>query len=147
VRAPYFPESPYMTKTQARAVRPAIRMIDSEADRLTELALLQQHELNRIYEMLLGEIDRAKIVSAAAMPGDVVTMGSEVTFRDEKTGIERTVELVYPGEADIDAGRVSILTPMGAGLIGLSAGQSILWPDRGGAEHRLTIVAVKRPVG
>ena len=34
-----------------------------------------------------------------------------------------------------------------AGLIGLSAGQSILWPDRGGAEHRLTIVAVKRPVG
>ena len=136
-----------MTKTQARAARPAIRMIDSEADRLTELALLQQHELNRIYEMLLGEIDRAKIVSAAAMPGDVVTMGSEVTFRDEKTGTERTVELVYPGEADIDAGRVSILTPVGAGLIGLSSGQSILWPDRGGTEHRLTIVAVKRPVG
>lgn len=134
-----------MITTKARAARPAIRMIDIEADRLTELALLQQHELNRIYEMLLGEIDRAKICSAEAMPGDVVTMGAHVTFRDEKTGTERTVELVYPGEADIDAGRVSILTPVGAGLIGLRTGQSILWPDRGGVEHRLTIVDVKQP--
>ncbi|RYD41162.1 MAG: transcription elongation factor GreAB, partial [Sphingomonadales bacterium] len=36
-------------------------------------------------------------------------------------------------------------TPVGAGLIGLSVGQSINWPDRGGIEHRLTIVAVDQP--
>jgi regulator of nucleoside diphosphate kinase len=135
-----------MTKIKARAARPAIRMIDTEADRLTELALQKQYELNRIYEMLLGEIDRAAICSADTMPADVVTMGAEVRFRDEKTGAERTIELVYPGQADIDAGRVSILTPVGAGLIGLRTGQSILWPDRGGTEHRLTIVDVKPPL-
>src|SRR3546814_13286656 len=58
----------------------------------------------------------------------------------------RTVRLVYPAEADIAEGRMSILTPVGAGLIGLSVGQSINWPDRGGIEHRLTIVAVEQPV-
>src|SRR3546814_1242385 len=63
-------------------------------------------------------------------------MGSSVTFIDEKSRAERTVRLVYPAEADIAAGRMSILTPVGAGLIGLSVGQSINWPDRGGIEHR-----------
>ena len=134
-----------MSKTKARAARPVIHMIDVEADRLTELTLHKQHELNRIYEMLLGEIDRAAICSRDTIAANVVTMGSEVTFIDEKTGTQRTVELVYPAFADIAAGRVSILTPVGAGLIGLRTGQSILWPDRSGEDHRLTIVAVKQP--
>ena len=134
-----------MTKTKARAARPVIHMIDVEADRLTELTLHKQHELNRIYEMLLGEIDRAAICSRDTIAANVVTMGSEVTFIDEKTGTQRTVELVYPAFADIAAGRVSILTPVGAGLIGLRTGQSILWPDRSGEEHRLTIIEVKQP--
>lgn len=134
-----------MSKTKARAARPVIHMIDVEADRLTELTLHKQHELNRIYEMLLGEIDRAAICSRDTIAANVVTMGSEVTFIDEKTGTQRTVELVYPAFADIAAGRVSILTPVGAGLIGLRTGQSILWPDRSGEEHRLTIIEVKQP--
>lgn len=127
------------------AARPKIRMIDSEADTLTELTLQKQHEHARLYELLLGEIDRATICSADDMPADVVTMGSEVTFLDEKSGARRTVSIVYPGDADISGGRISILTPVGAGLIGLAPGQSILWPDRSGVEHRLTIVAVKQP--
>lgn len=131
--------------TNSTAARPHIRMIDSEADTLTELTLLKQRDSLRLYDLLLDEIDRATICSRDAMPGDVVTMGSEVTFRDEKTGSARTVQLVYPGDADISAGRISILTPVGAGLIGLAVGQSINWPDRGGTDHALTIVAVRQP--
>ena len=120
-------------------------MIDSEADALTELTLHQQRDSIHFYELLLDEIDRAAICGRADIPSDVVTMGSHVTFLDEKSGAERAVHLVYPGDADISAGRISIMTPIGAGLIGLSVGQSINWPDRGGAEHRLTIIAVKQP--
>lgn len=120
-------------------------MIDSEADTLTELTLQKQHEHARLYELLLGEIDRATICSAESMPANVVTMGSQVTFLDEKSGAERTVSIVYPGEADISGGRISIMTPIGAGLIGLSIGQSIQWPDRNGVEHKLTIIAVQQP--
>ncbi|NIJ36873.1 regulator of nucleoside diphosphate kinase [Sphingopyxis panaciterrae] len=120
-------------------------MIDSEADALTELTLQKQRDNVRLYELLLGEIDRAGICSRADIPADVVTMGSEVAFLDEKTGSERVVHLVYPGDADISTGRISILTPIGAGLIGLSVGQSISWPDRSGVDHRLTITAVRQP--
>ncbi|AJA08889.1 hypothetical protein SKP52_09910 [Sphingopyxis fribergensis] len=134
-----------MTKTKSGAAMPHIRMIDSEADVLTELTLQQQRDSIHFYELLLDEIDRASICGRTDIPPDVVTMGSRVTFVDEKTGAERTVRLVYPAEADISAGRMSILTPVGAGLIGLSVGQTITWPDRGGVEHRLRIVAVKQP--
>jgi regulator of nucleoside diphosphate kinase len=133
-----------MTKKNGAAM-PLIRMIDAEADALTELTLQQQRDSISFYELLLNEIDRAKICDRADIPPDVVTMGSSVTFVDEKSGAQRTVRLVYPAEADIAAGRMSILTPVGAGLIGLSVGQSINWPDRGGVEHRLTIVAVEQP--
>lgn len=134
-----------MTKTKKGAAMPPIRMIDSEADALTELTLQQQRDSINFYELLLDEIDRAAICDRADIPPNVVTMGSKVTFRDEDSGAERTVRLVYPGDADISSGRMSILTPVGAGLIGLSVGQSINWPDRGGAEHRLTIVGVQQP--
>lgn len=134
-----------MTKTKSGAAMPHIRMIDSEADVLTEMTLQQQRNSVRFYELLLDEIDRAAICGRTDIPSDVVTMGSSVTFVDEQSGGERTVRLVYPAEADISAGRMSILTPVGAGLIGLSVGQSINWPDRGGVEHRLTIVAVEQP--
>lgn len=133
-----------MTKTKSGAAMPHIRMIDSEADALTELTLQQQRDSVRFYELLLDEIDRAAICERTDIPSTVVTMGSRVTFADEKNG-ERTVRLVYPAEADIAAGRMSILTPVGAGLIGLSVGQSINWPDRGGIEHRLTIISVEQP--
>ena len=135
-----------MTKKKSGAAMPLIRMIDSEADALTELTLQNQRDSISFHELLLDEIDRAAICDRADIPQDVVTMGSSVTFVDEKSGAERTVRLVYPAEADIAAGRMSILTPVGAGLIGLSVGQSINWPDRGGIEHRLTIVAVEQPV-
>ena len=136
-----------MTKKNKKgAAMPLIRMIDSEADVLTELTLQNQRDSISFYELLLDEIDRAAICERPDIPPDVVTMGSSVTFIDEKSGAERTVRLVYPAEADIANGRMSILTPVGAGLIGLSVGQSINWPDRGGIEHRLTIVAVEQPV-
>ncbi len=40
--------------------------------------------------------------------------------------------LVFPAEADIAAGKVSVLTPVGAALIGLSKGESIAWTARDG---------------
>lgn len=129
-----------------RAKRPPIHMIDTEADTLTELALAKQEQLPLVCQLLLGEIDRATIRRAAAVPDDVVTMKATVSFVDETGGARRTVQIVYPGDADISAGRISILTPIGAGLIGLRIGQSITWPDRDGREHILTIVEVQRPV-
>ena len=74
-----------------------------------------------------------------------VKVHSEVDFVDAANGAVRSVRLVYPSDADIATGRISILTPVGAGLIGLRAGSAILWPDRDGQERALTIRAVLQP--
>jgi regulator of nucleoside diphosphate kinase len=70
-------------------------------------------------------------------------MGSKVSFTTTD-GFNRTYQLVYPGEADISEGKVSVLTPIGAALIGLSEGQSIPWTARDGRELSLTVERVTR---
>lgn len=124
--------------------RPPIAMIDSEADALSDLAISVEDRLPQIAELLLGEVSRAETYSASSLPSGVVTMNALVSFVDEASGTKRTVQLVFPRDADIADGRISILTPVGAGLIGLREGQSILWPDREGRERKLTIVKVAR---
>lgn len=124
--------------------RPPIHMIDTEADSLSALAMATEDRLPQVSELLLNEIGRAKLHAADRIPDNVVTMHGTVRFVDEASGKESTYQLVYPAEADISAGRISILTPVGAGLIGLREGQSILWPDREGNERELRIVEVSR---
>ena len=134
-----------MQAMRADDYRPAIHLIDSECDALYALALRIQPGRPERAAMLLAELDRAQVHSAAALPSDAVTMGSRVEFIDDKSGTPRTVELVYPHEADIDAGKVSILSPVGTGLIGMRAGSAILWPDRDGVGRLLRIVGVVQP--
>ncbi|WP_407649143.1 GreA/GreB family elongation factor [Devosia algicola] len=50
--------------------------------------------------------------------------------------------MVYPVQADISRGRVSVLTPVGAALIGLRTGQSITWETRDGRNNVLTVLSV-----
>ena len=84
-------------------------------------------QLDTIVGMLADELERAKIVTPDTIRPDVVTMHSEVEYQDEVTGEIRRVTLVYPGQDDPDAGGISILTSVGAVLIGLSEGQSMEW--------------------
>lgn len=136
-----------MTMTaQQPAARPPITLIESEADTLADLAVNLRERHPHVSALLLEEIDRAETVAdAAGLPADTVSMGAGVEFVDRKTGERHIVQLVYPKDADIAQGRLSILTPVGAGLIGLKQGQSISWPDRNGEERLLTIEKVNRP--
>lgn len=95
-------------------------------------------------EQLLAELDRARVVADGKLAPDVVRMGSTLRFTTDG-GQDRTVTLVFPADADIATGRVSVLTPIGAALIGLSTGQSIDWTARDGRTHRLTIERVDNP--
>lgn len=128
-----------------QSARPPIIMARSDAERLTALAEDMEHASPQAANMLLDEIERARVAPDHKVPQDVVRMHSTVRFVDEAHGHERTVELVYPHEADIEAGRISVLTPIGAGLIGLRPDQAITWPDREGHERRLRVVEVRMP--
>jgi regulator of nucleoside diphosphate kinase len=121
-------------------------IVVSENDhaRLTGLAESSLDRLPGIAEELLAEMERAKIRPLSRIPANVVRMGSTVTFRGGD-GEVKTVTLVYPGKADIAEGKVSILTPVGAALIGLREGQSVAWTSRDGRRLELEIVAVEAP--
>jgi regulator of nucleoside diphosphate kinase len=123
--------------------RASLHLIDREADVIADLALQVEQRQPQLSALLLAEIDRAEIHAAGDLPPHTVAMNSYVTFIDEGSGNRREVQLVYPQNADIGEGRISILTPVGAGLVGLAKGQSILWPDRDGHTRRLRIEDVR----
>jgi regulator of nucleoside diphosphate kinase len=106
---------------------------------LAHAALARTPELA---EDLIAEMERATILDEAQMPNTVVRMGSEVEFESDDGRQRRRVTLVFPAEADITQGKISVLTPIGTALIGLSQGQSIKWITRDGREQELTVLVV-----
>ena len=133
------------TDNSAASEKPPIHLIDAEYDIIADLALGLARQSPDLSKMLLDEIDRAEIHAPDTLPADVVTIRSKVEVLDGHTGATRQLQLVLPSEADVDAGRLSILTPMGAGLIGLRKGQSIEWPYPNGDTRMLKILKVTRP--
>jgi regulator of nucleoside diphosphate kinase len=114
---------------------------DAEYERLTDLANASMERLPDVAQELLDELERAQIVGDKDVPKDVVRMGSTVTFKSDD-GHTRTLKLVYPADESLDDHRISIMTPVGAALIGLGTGQSISWTARDGKHHRLTVTKV-----
>ncbi|MEQ8346136.1 MAG: nucleoside diphosphate kinase regulator [Sneathiellaceae bacterium] len=111
-------------------------------DRLEALADGARRRQPVVAQRLMHEIMRATVLPSGEMPADVVNLGSEVAFRDESTDALHTVVLVMPEEADIGRRQVSVLTPIGAALIGLAAGASFTWATPGGVARRLTVTSV-----
>ena len=134
-----------MATLRADIARPPLHLLASESDMVATLALQVEHRQPVVAAMLLEEIERAELHEAETLPETAITIGSEVDFVDERTSQLRSVELVLPAMANIAEGRISILTPMGAALYGLTAGQSIDWPDLDGHERRIQILRVRQP--
>ncbi|MGH7287000.1 MAG: nucleoside diphosphate kinase regulator [Myxococcota bacterium] len=93
-------------------------------------------------DALREEIERAEIVEPDAVPRNLVTMNSIVRFADEESGRESEIRLVFPGHADVEGNRISVLAPVGSALLGLSVGDSIHWPLPNARMRRLRVVAV-----
>jgi len=78
-------------------------------------------------ETLDNELANAKVVESKEVPPDVVTMNSRVAILHMDTGETREYTLVFPREADIDKGKLSIISPIGTAIIGYSEGDEIQW--------------------
>lgn len=121
--------------------RPQIVISKEDHTRLMQLANGLLERKPELAEELLGELERASVAANGTGLAETVQMGSTVEYRTED-GRERKVTLVYPGDADIAEGRISILTPIGTALLGLSSGQVISFIANDGREHMLTVVSV-----
>ncbi|WP_322987949.1 MULTISPECIES: nucleoside diphosphate kinase regulator [unclassified Hoeflea] len=123
--------------------KPAITITETDYDRLSNLAAVRTQRSPELAISLAEEIDRARIVSDAAISPSIIRMGSTVTYvADNKDA--KTVQLVYPGDANIEEGRISVTTPVGSALIGLKAGQTIDWTAPNGQRHELKVLEVSQ---
>ena len=123
--------------------KPRIVLTAQDHEKLSFLARAAGHTMPDVAAVLNEELDRAHVLAKGRHPEHIVCMGSEVEFRDDTTEKVQTVTLVYPNEADISKGKISVLTPVGTALIGLRAGHSIAWETRAGDLRTLTVLHVR----
>jgi len=121
--------------------RPEIFLTPAEHEALSRL--VGEFETTGPTGLLQQELERATVCEADDLPPDTVGLNRWLHYVDGGGAEPRRIRIVLPAEADIDAGRVSVLSYVGAGLIGLTEGQSITWPDPGGRLRRLTPVLVE----
>ena len=132
------------TRSTSGSRKPPIHISEADYDVIADLALQMEHRAPALAKQFLDEINRAKIHPAGKVPTDAVTIGSEVEFLDDSTGEKRRLKLVLPVDADFEAGRLSVMTPVGAGLIGMTVGREISWPTPDGRPRELRILEVKQ---
>jgi regulator of nucleoside diphosphate kinase len=96
--------------------------------------LAHQHRRGNpaVCDFLLGELNRAIICAPDWIPDNVVTMNSRVAFRASDARSSETRMLVFPDRYDPAGQALSVLTPLGAALLGLAAGSGIEFRDRQG---------------
>ncbi|AHF65362.1 MULTISPECIES: nucleoside diphosphate kinase regulator [Pseudomonas] len=121
---------------------PSIILTRLDVQRLERLIDSQTQSIPGI-EALQAELDRAEqIVGHDEVPAGLVTMNSRVHCREESSGKDYHLKLVYPQDAGAE-GTVSVLAPVGSALLGLQVGQHIDWPAPGGKTLKLTLLAVE----
>lgn len=122
--------------------RPPVYVTEDELERLSDLAYAVQGR-EPAAETLIEELSRARISTADEVPPDVVRMHDRVRFSYDGAFYD-DFSLVYPNEANIAAKRISILTQVGAMLIGLRAGDAMSWRGADGRDHSLEVLSVTR---
>lgn len=122
--------------------RPPVYVTEEQLERLSDLAYAAQGR-EPAADMLIEELSRARIASSDETPEDVVRMYDRVSFIYNGTNYD-DFTLVYPYEANIEARKISVLTQVGAMLIGLNEGDEMSWKAPGGREHKISVLSVKR---
>jgi regulator of nucleoside diphosphate kinase len=104
-----------------------IQVTEFDLQRLMKLLRKAQHTDYRGSEYLAelqAELDRAQIVASQVVSQEVVTMNSIVVLLDPLTRKEETYTLVFPEDADIGQGKISILAPIGTAMLGCEIGDT-----------------------
>lgn len=93
-------------------------------------------------EAMQDMLDNSDLVPSPAVPPTVVTMYTRVLLQDLQEDTQSTLTLCYPQDADVGTGQVSVLSPVGAALLGLRAGEIASWRSPRGEERRARILSI-----
>lgn len=90
--------------------------------------------------LLADLLDNAHLLAPDAVPATLVTLNAKVRLDDDSGG--RDLTLCYPRDADPAAGRVSVLSPLGQAVLGLSVGDELHWNTPQGTERSARVVGI-----
>jgi regulator of nucleoside diphosphate kinase len=108
----------------------SIQITEFDFQRLNRLLRQAQHSDYRGSEYLAelqAELDHAQLVSSHAISQEIVTMNSKVVLLDLVTRKEETYTLVFPEDAELSQGKISILAPIGTAMLGYGIGDTFEW--------------------
>jgi len=123
-------------------MKPEIIVSTHDLERLEGLLSTPPTRNRSDLDDLRAELERARVLDDDAMPDNVIVMNSRARFREETSGREYELTLAWPHEASAADGKVSIFSPAGSALLGLSVGQHIDWQTPEGHAIQLTVLAV-----
>ena len=111
---------------------------------------LTEHDFSRLSKLLDGHLPpalanvlgAAEVTRSREVPADIVTMYSQVELVDLHTRRRQTLTVCLPGDSEPSAGFISVLSPVGSGLLGLKVGAVARWQMPGGEEGAAEIVAI-----
>lgn len=131
-----------MREQPGSADLPGIVITAGDYDRLVDLTGSPEQLSPGVADYFARELGRARVVPDREFDPRAARVGSRVTYGDDQSGRRRSVTLVWPERADVQSNRISVLTSIGAALLGLRGGQSIDWPSPLGGSHTLTVFEV-----
>ena len=108
-----------------QAVKTAREHGDLSENAEYDAAKEEQGKLEARIGQLEEQLSRAVVIDKAKIPEDRISIGKTVRLQDRDTGETLTYTLVSPQEADFEAGRISMTSPVGKGLIGKQAGVTV----------------------
>jgi regulator of nucleoside diphosphate kinase len=133
------------------AHRGIVYITEADLDRLrTLIAVMRNAGYDQVREdldRLEEELDRAEIVTPQSIPPNVITMRSRVRLRDVVSGQEKVYSLVFPNEADLNQGKISVLAPIGTAMLGYQVGEIIEWDVPAGLKRFTVEEVLYQPEG
>jgi regulator of nucleoside diphosphate kinase len=133
------------------AHRGIIYITEADLDRLRTLIAVMKNaghdQVREDLDRLEEELDRAEIVTPQSLPPNVITMRSRVRLRDVVSGQEMVYSLVFPNEADLSQGKISVLAPIGTAMLGYQVGEIIEWDVPAGLKRFKVEEVLYQPEG
>ncbi len=92
---------------------------NAEYDAAKEAQGMLEMKIDKLDELLAG----ARLIDESQLDSSKALVLSIVKIRNQTNGMEITYTLVADGEADLAAGKISVNSPIGKGLLGKSVGE------------------------
>lgn len=121
-----------------------IYITEQDRSRLWQLitnAKFADYRGSKYVEALVGELERAVAVEPRSVPPDVITMNSRVQLVDLESGETMEYTLVFPQDADLAQGKISVLAPIGTAMLGYRVGDIFSWQVPSG-ERRIKVESI-----